>query len=265
MLRNFFCIFVAGLWTALLFPLTCVAMVITLDAGTSIWWARELWSPVLLWAGGAKLEVIGGENVDPARPTIYVSNHQSTIDIPTLFIALPVRLRYVAKKQLRYVPAIGWYLWLAGHILIDRSNHKNAIASLDEAGRRIRAGTSIIVYPEGTRSPDGRVLPFKKGLFALALMAGVAVCPVTIEGSGKLMPKNRWTITPGPIRVMIGQPIDASAYGEGERDRLMRDVRREIINQSLAMGGRGGDVDDAIARRGLEGVDSGVESRGADT
>ena len=257
MLRNLFCIFVAGAWTAILFPLTCLAMLVTLDPGVSIWWARELWSPVLLWAGGARLEVTGGENVDASRPTIYVSNHQSTIDIPTLFIALPVRLSLIAKKQLRYVPALGWYLWIAGHILIDRSNPKTAIASLDEAGRRIRAGASLIVYPEGTRSPDGRVLPFKKGPFALALKAGVAVCPVTIEGSGKLMPKNRWTITPGPIRVQIGKPIDAGAYREDERDRLMRDVRGEIIRQSLAMGGRGGDVDDAIAQRGREGLGSG--------
>src|SRR5688572_14442972 len=102
-------------------------MVFTGRPGASIWWAREAWSPVLLWAGGAKLVVHGREHVDPSRPTIYVSNHQSTIDIPSLFMAIPVDLRYVAKKQLQWVPFLGWYLWLAGHVLIDRSNRHEAL------------------------------------------------------------------------------------------------------------------------------------------
>jgi 1-acyl-sn-glycerol-3-phosphate acyltransferase len=242
MVRNWFCIFIAGAATILIFPIACLAMVVTLDRGASIWVARRLWSPILLWAGGAKLIVEGREHVDPSRPTVYCSNHQSTIDIPTLFMALPVNFRYLAKQQLRYVPFIGWYLWLAGHIFIDRSNHRRARASLDAAAARIRAGTSLIVYAEGTRSEDGRVLPFKKGSFVLAIKAGVPVCPVTIEGSAKLMPKNRWTITPGPIRVKIGAPIDSRAYTEAEREKLARKVREVVIAQSLEMGGPGGSL-----------------------
>ncbi|MHB8876475.1 MAG: lysophospholipid acyltransferase family protein [Myxococcaceae bacterium] len=253
-MRNLFCIFVAGAWTTVLFPFTCVAMLLTLDAGVSLWFIRRLWSPVLLWAGGARLVVKGRENVDPMRPTIYVSNHQSTIDIPALFLSIPADLRYVSKTQLKYVPFLGWYMMLAGYPFVDRGNHRAAVASLDAAGARIRRGISIVVYPEGTRSADGRILPFKKGSFVLALKARVAICPVAIEGSGRLMPKNSWRITPGDIKVAIGKPIDVGRYGEDQREELMRDVRKQMIDLHLSLGGPGGDVDEAIAARGLEGI-----------
>lgn len=253
MLRNLFCMFMAVVATAIAFPLTLVVMLLTWDRSASVLVARYLWGPVLLWAGGAKLEVEGQENVDPKRPTIYVGNHQSAIDIPAHFTALPVNFRYVAKSQLKWVPAIGWYLWLAGHIFVNRSNRQSAISSLERAAMKIRGGTSIFLYPEGTRS-DGRVLPFKKGPFALALKARVPVVPVTIEGSGKLMPKSSWRITPGPIRVRIGKPIDTTQFAEDDREGLARAVRDVIIADSRAMGGMGGDAEDAIAASGYEGI-----------
>lgn len=260
--RNVFCVFVAVFWLLVCFPLAMLAMLVTLDPGASIWWARRVWSPVLLWAGGARLQVQGREHVDPRRPTLYISNHQSTIDIPVLFMAIPANLRFVAKKQLAYVPLMGWYMAVAGYIFVDRGNRAKAIASLERAAQRIRKGVSLIMYAEGTRSPDGRILPFKKGPFQLALKSGVAVCPVTIEGSGKLMPKNRWTITPGPIKVKIGAPIDTSRYGPEDRERLIHDVREVIIRQSLELGGPGGDMKDDVAEPGLEGIGRSVRRAG---
>ncbi|XXF80963.1 lysophospholipid acyltransferase family protein [Myxococcaceae bacterium GXIMD 01537] len=254
MLRNLFCMFTAAVASAVFFPMTLLAMLVARDRGASVWVCRELWSPILLWAGGARLEVEGRENVDPKRPTIYVGNHQSTIDIPAHFAALPVNFRFVAKKQLQYVPFIGWYLWLAGHVFIDRGNRNSAITSLEAAAQKIRGGTSIFLYPEGTRSPDGSVLPFKKGPFALALKARVPIVPVTIEGSGTLMPKSTWRITPGPIRVRIGKPIDTTGFAEDDRDGLVRAVRDAIIADSRRMGGKGGDSEDAIAASGYEGI-----------
>ncbi len=254
MLRNLFCILVTAVATSVCFPLTLLAMLVTGNRGASVWVCRHLWSPVLLWAGGARLEVEGRENVDPSRPTIYVGNHQSTIDIPAHFVALPVNFRFVAKSQLRWVPLVGWYLWLAGHVFVNRANRASAISSLEKAAQKIRGGTSIFLYPEGTRSDDGSVLPFKKGPFALALKARVAVVPVTIEGSGRLMPKNRWKITPVTIRVKIGKPIDTTQFAENDREGLARAVRDVIIADSLAMGGKGGDADDAIAASGVEGI-----------
>lgn len=261
MLRNAFCVFVACAWICVLMPLVLLSMLFRWDTGASIWIARKLWSPVLLWAGGAQLEVSGAENIDTSRPGIFAANHQSTIDIPALFMALPLNLRFVAKKQLQYVPVLGWYMTLAKFVFIDRSRSGKAIPSLDAAARLIRSGVSIIMFAEGTRSEDGSILPFKKGPFALALKAGVPVYPVTIEGSGKLMPKNSWVITPGPIRVVIGKPLDASLYGESERERLLRDVRAVMIAQSLALGGKGGDAEDAVALQGVEGMGRGPASR----
>jgi 1-acyl-sn-glycerol-3-phosphate acyltransferase len=253
MVRKLWCMFVVVVWSAFCFPLAILAMLVTLNPSRSVWVARTLWSPVLLWAGGAHLEVLGGENVDPKRPTIYVANHQSTLDIPAHFIAVPADFRFVAKSQLRFVPFIGWYLWAAGHIFINRGDRGSAIASLDQAARKIRSGTSIFLYPEGTRSEDGSVLPFKKGPFALALKARVPVCPVTIEGTSTVMPKNSWNITPGVVRVRVGRPIDTTGFAENDREGLARAVRAQIIADSLALGGKGGDADDAIAAQGKEG------------
>jgi len=252
--RNLFVMFVTGMWTLLCFPLAMVSMLLTLNAAITIWWARRIWAPVLLWSGNVKLEVHGREHVDPKRPTLYISNHQSAADIPVLFMAIPCDLRIVAKKQLAWVPLVGWYMLIAWHVLVDRGNRSKAIASLERGAQQIRKGISLIMYAEGTRSEDGRILPFKKGPFALALKAGVAVCPVTIEGSQKVMPKARWTITPGTIKVKIGAPIDASKYGPDGRERLIHDVRQVIIRQSVELGGLGGDPKDDVAEAGLEGL-----------
>jgi 1-acyl-sn-glycerol-3-phosphate acyltransferase len=254
MLHNLFCMVVTAVFSVLLFPVAVLSMLVTLDPGKSVWVARRLWSPLLIRAGGARLVVMGQENVDPNRPTVYVSNHQSTLDIPIGFVAVPVNFRYIAKHQLKYVPIIGWYLWLAGHIFINRSNRGKAITSLDEAARKVRNGKSVFVYVEGTRSDDGRILPFKKGAFALAHKAGVPIVPVTIEGTGKVMPKNSWNITPGPVYVKIGKPIDTTAFSEDNRDELIKAVRDVIIAQSLELGGKGGDRNDAVAAPGVEGV-----------
>ena len=254
MLRKLWCILVATVWSAVSFFISITAMIVTFNPARSVWVARKIWSPVLLWAGGARLEVIGGENVDPKRATIYVANHQSTLDIPAHFISVPADFRYVAKSQLRFVPFIGWYLWLAGHIFVNRSDRASAISSLERAAKKVREGTSIFLYPEGTRSEDGRVLPFKKGPFALALKARVPICPVTIEGTSTVMPKNSWNITPGPVRVKIGRPIDTTAFAENDREGLARAVREQIIADNLSLGGKGGDTDDAIALQGQEGV-----------
>lgn len=254
MLRALLYFFAAAVWTVILFWPSCLAMLVCWDTGASIWWARNIWSPPLMWIGGVEIEVIGRENVDPKRPTIYVSNHASSLDIPVLFMAIPANVKYVAKKQLGWIPIVGWYLWMAKFILIDRGNRTKAIRTLDKAGERIRSGTSIIVYAEGTRSEDGSIRPFKKGPFGLALKARVPIVPVTIVGSDRIMPRNSWRVHGGLVRVKLGKPIDVSAYAAEERERLMRDVRKIVIQQSLELGGKGGVPDEepqAPAARGL--------------
>ncbi|HEX4621650.1 MAG TPA: lysophospholipid acyltransferase family protein [Myxococcaceae bacterium] len=252
-MRSVLFMVINAVWMTLLLPLDFLAMLVTWNKDSGVWLARSWWSPFLVRVvAGAKLTVIGLENVDPKRPTVYVSNHQSTLDIPVLFMAIPVNFRFVAKSQLRWVPVLGWYLWLGGHIFVNRSNRRSAVRSLRAAAQKIHDGCSILMYPEGTRSPDGRILPFKKGPFSLAVEAGVSVCPVTVEGTARIMPKNRWKITPGPVKVKIGKPIDARAYAVRGRDALMREVRDVVIAQSLELGGVGGDREDFPAAPGRE-------------
>jgi 1-acyl-sn-glycerol-3-phosphate acyltransferase len=253
MIRNLFCMVFAAFWTAILFFACALALLLTWNPSSTMWIVQRLWSPGLLWAGGGRLEVLGKENLLRGKPAIYVVNHQSTIDIPAVFMAVDVDFRYVAKKALKYVPFIGWYLAMARFIFIDRGNHREAIASLDKAAAQIRGGTSIVMFAEGTRSDDCRVHPFKKGPFALAMKAQVPLVPVTIEGSGRLMPKNSWVITPGPIKVKIGPPIDPAQFGDN-REAMIKAVRDIIIDQSVELGGFGGEKSDAVAARGLEGI-----------
>lgn len=244
-LRAILYMLVNAVWMTVLTPVSLLLMLLTWNTGVGSWMARKLWAPFLLRISGSRVVVHGAENVDPRQPTIYVSNHQSTIDIPALFIALPVNLRFVAKSQLRWVPVLGWYMWAAGHVFIDRSRGRRAFEALEKAALQIKNGKSILVYPEGTRSPDGRIFPFKRGSFALALRAGVRLCPVTIEGSYKVMPKNSWRITPGDIHVKIGPPIDPKPFGD-DRDKLMEKVRDVIIAQDLELGGKGGAVEGVV-------------------
>lgn len=255
MIRKLWCIFVTAAWTTVLFTPCLIGMILTWNTSHSMWWVKKMWAPVLLWAGGAKLEVQGLENVPKDRSVILVSNHQSTLDIPAIFVALPIDFRFVSKTVLKYVPVLGWYMILAKFVFIDRGNRKSAIESLEKAGAQIRGGISVMLFPEGTRSATGEILPFKKGPFALALKAGVPVVPITIEGTRHIMPKNSWNIVHGaaPVKMMLGRPIDPVPFGE-DREALMRAVRDVIIDQSIRLGGLGGDKTDTVAAMGQEGV-----------
>jgi 1-acyl-sn-glycerol-3-phosphate acyltransferase len=160
----------------------------------------------------------------------------------------------VAKQELFKIPIFGWYLRLGGHVPVDRSRHVQAVESLRRAGEVVRGGTSLIVFPEGTRSLDGRVHPFKKGPFVLAKEAGVPVVPVAISGTGRVTPKKIIAIWPGRIRVAVGEPVDPRVHAE--KTALLVEVRRRVIELHRAIGGVGGDVGDAVAAAGVEGSSS---------
>jgi len=238
MLRNLFCIVFTAFWTAFVGMFGLIHALFARNSPWVTFLASRVWSPALLWAGGAKLVVEGLENIPENQAVVFVSNHQSTIDIPVLFSVLPLNVRFVAKHVLGHVPFLGWYLRLARFILINRSDRKKAVQQLERAAEQIRAGTSIIVFPEGTRSKTGEILPFKKGAFNLALRAGVPICPIAIEGSGRLMPKNSWNIRPGPIHIHIGKPVDISACQDASQ--LAERIRELVIGHNVALGGKGG-------------------------
>ena len=213
-----------------------------------------MWAPLMLWASGADLTIEGMENIDRNNPQILVCNHQGLLDIVTLIVHTPVSLRFVIKKSVAYVPLFGWYLKLVGHVFVDRANRSMAVKSLDDAAERIRRGVNIVSFAEGTRTRSGKILPFKKGPFMLALKSRVPLVPCAIDGSYQLVRKGSFALRPSHIRLRVGKPMRTDGLREGDRDEFMRKVRNEIIDMHLAIGGAGGDKEEAIAAPGVQGI-----------
>ncbi len=191
------------------------------------------------WAGGMRrwnrvqATMEGLERLAPGQPYVYVANHVSFIDIWVLLERLPGSIRFVYKKELGAIPVFGQAMAACGHIAIDRKNRGSAFSAYDVAAGAVRAGTSAMVFAEGTRSRDGRLMPFKKGPFVLALAAQVPIVPVAILGAFEAMPKGRLSVRPVPVVVRIGEPIPTVGLSYEDRDRISDQCRAAI----LAMGG----------------------------
>lgn len=192
-------------------------------------WVHHAWSRTMLALSGVAVETRGLESVELGRPQVFASNHQSWYDVLSIAAVLPKRYRFVAKKELERVPFFGPAWKAAGHVSVDRTNTQSAIASLDEAGRRIKEdASSIVIFPEGTRSATGELLPFKKGGIMLALRAGVDIVPVYVQGSREVLPRDGWRVTPGRIIVRFGTAIPTAGLSARDRDALVAQVREAI-------------------------------------
>ena len=189
----------------------------------------NLWARMLLWLTNTSVEVIGRENVQTGRPHIFMANHQSDFDILIVLAHIPGQFRWIVKKELFKIPVFGTAMRNAGYIEIDRQNHEKALKSLDEAARKIREGKSVVTFPEGTRSKDGTVKPFKQGMFHLAIESGVSIIPISIIGAKEIMPKRSLNVKPGKITMVIDRPVDVSAYTKETRGELIERVRSIII------------------------------------
>lgn len=197
------------IWSVLMISSSLVLILFTWNPKYSVTQARTMWAPGILWVCGIRLKVLGTEKLNKKDSYVFVCNHQSYLDIPFLFKGIPVNLYFVAKKELKKIPFLGWYMMATGMIFIDRSNRQKSVESLRKAGRLIHDGKSVIMFPEGTRSKDGQLAPFKKGPFMLARQADVCVVPVGIyepDGDFQLM---KWKST--PIEVRIGEPVPFSS------------------------------------------------------
>ncbi|WNG15152.1 lysophospholipid acyltransferase family protein [Cystobacter fuscus] len=243
---------VLAAWGAFWIIVSGVGAILTLDGNVPLMIARRFWAPLHWRITGSRMFVEPLPDIDWSKPHIFIMNHQSAMDIPCAFAALPVNLRFIAKHVLKYVPFLGWYMAMTGMIFINRSNHREAVRSLALAGERIRAGKSILAFPEGTRSSDGLIHPFKKGPFVLAIEAQVPIVPIAIEGALQVLPRGGIWLRRHDIRVKVGQPIDTKGLGKADRDALLRQVRDTVIQLHREIGGRGG-VTQAIAERGQEG------------
>lgn len=186
----------------------------------------RLWSWGVLRIGGIRLRVQGLEHLDSSRQYIFMANHQSNIDIPALIQSLPkFQLRWIAKKELLLVPVFGWALWASRHIIVDRANRLKAMLSFRKAKEKIKDGISVVVFPEGTRSPGGELLPFKRGGFILAFMTKTMIAPITINGSRVILPKGDWRLRGGEIEVIVSRPISLEEYHRKNLQTLSDYVR----------------------------------------
>ena len=226
MRRGYF-VLVLGIFT-LFWGFAATVVALLRPHGKGFIYCARRWARTLMKAAAVEVRVEGLGALDPDRAYIFVSNHQSHFDVMALLHALPYDLRAVTKKELAHVPFFGWALSAAGFIFVDRSNRERAIASLRQAGAVLQAGRSILYFAEGTRSPDGNLLPFKKGGFVMALETRTPVVPIAVQGSREVLPKQSFSLRPGRIRVRAMPPIPTDGRGVEARNALMAAVRTAI-------------------------------------
>jgi len=207
------------------FPWTFLTRDISFLYRMSMWGA---WTGVRI--AGVKVETIGLDKIDPAKTYIFMSNHTSNLDPPILLPLIPRRTSVMAKKELFSYPILGETMRMGSLVTVDRGNRDAGIAAVREAAEVIRQGVNMTIYVEGKRSFDGKLLPFKKGPFYLAEECNVPVIPVTIVGTHDLMPKARFQIKPGTVKILFHDPIEPKDFGG--RECLMERVRA-VINGGL--------------------------------
>lgn len=185
----------------------------------------RFWAKSVLFISRVKVEVKGISNVDPTRSYIFMPIHQGNFDIPVLLGCLPFQFRWLAKAELFKIPIFGRAMRGCGYISIDRSNRRSAFESLQKAAETIRSGVTVLVFPEGTRSMDGRIRPFKTGGFVLTIGAGVPIIPIIIRGTYSIMPKSNLIIKPGTVTLEILEPVETTNYTRKTKDDLIEKIR----------------------------------------
>lgn len=188
----------------------------------------RLWSWCLLRCSLVRLEVSFEAPLDPRGRYVLMSNHQSMYDIPALLASLPMQTRFMAKRSLFKIPIFGWSLWAGGFLPVDREDRSKARETLLAAEQRLRAGTSVLLFPEETRSRDGRILPLQRGGFLLALKSNLPIVPVGVSGAIDVRPRGSLWIRPRTVCVRYGAPIPVDGLGLRDRRALASRVRCEI-------------------------------------
>jgi 1-acyl-sn-glycerol-3-phosphate acyltransferase len=191
----------------------------------------RMWSWLILKTSGIRVRVEGLENVNPAVTAIYCSNHASAMDIPILFVHLPVPFRFLAKRSLFRLPFLGWHLRRSGHVSVDRARPHEAMKGFARAAQRIREGRSVITFPEGTRSRTTEMRAFKSGSFYLAILAGVPVVPVTLNGTRAVLKPDTYHVRAGQTEMIIHKPLSTAGLTVEDVDALSARVREQILSR----------------------------------
>ena len=248
MIRSALLVVIAVVVTA--FMSTCAFLFPLISPGENkVHKIANLWARMLLWLTSTRVDVIGKENVLMEKPQIFMANHQSDFDILIVLAHIPGQFRWIAKKELFKIPIFGKAMRNAGYIEIDRQNHEKALKSLDEAAQKIREGKSVVTFPEGTRSRDGKIRPFKQGMFHLAIQAGVPIVPISIIGAHEIMPKRTLKVKPGRITMVIDRPVDVSGYTLETRGELIEKIRHIIVRNFESPAGPHTDASEKLEER----------------
>ena len=238
MVRKLAFLLLAPIFTATGCLVAFVLVLFTPRSGRAPHAVGRAWARSILFAAGVKLEVEGGGRFAPDEPRVFAANHSSYLDIPAVLLAFPGQLRVVARKNLALIPFLGWYLKLCGHLLIDRDDPRQGLELFASARTRMaRDHLSVLVFPEGTRSRDGRLAPLKGGAFHLAASLGAPLQPVAIFGTFAVMPKGTWAPgCGGTARVRIGAPIATEGLSGGPaRRKLGEQVQAALVGLGLEL------------------------------
>lgn len=181
---------------------------------------------------GVKLAVSGLDHVPRNQTVIFMSNHQSLLDIFSYLSVIPVKFAFVGKKELFKIPLLGWDMKLEGHIGIDRENPRHAMAQLGEMAELVKGGKSLMIYPEGTRTLTGRVNAFKRGSFQIAAMSGATIIPCYINGTNQIIRKNSMKVYPGDITVCFAPPITPPSDYEQLNPKAKKEIENALLEQT---------------------------------
>ena len=191
----------------------------------------RFWANWMIWSTGIQYDIFGLENIQNSKQYVFMCNHESALDIILGVATIPNKIVFLAKKELFRIPIFGLAMKALGMIKIDRQNPEIAIKSVDYAvDRLIRSSFSTLIYPEGTRSENGKLLPFKKGGFVLAIRSQLPVVPITILGAGEALSKGKYNINNKKISVIISEPIITKGMGRNDKDLLLQNCRNVIEN-----------------------------------
>lgn len=215
-------------YTAFWCSVAIVSMLID-RSGESVVRMARIWIAWIYASCDVTVEATGLDSISPSQPYVFMSNHESVWDITAIVATIPVSWRFVYKKELAWIPIFGWALLAHRHVMVDRGNRASAVKSLQAAAERVRDGTSVIIFPEGTRSETGTMGEFKSGGFHLAIQAGVPIVPMSISGGRGVTPKGSLRIDGGKLRIVYGKPIPTEGMTVQDRVALKEEVRRAIL------------------------------------
>ncbi|HUP23611.1 MAG TPA: lysophospholipid acyltransferase family protein [Thermoanaerobaculia bacterium] len=194
--------------------------------------SARAWARGLLWCAGVRLEIERQSALPPEERYVFVSNHQSLFDIPVLLVSVPGSTRFLAKRSLFHIPVFGWAMRVSGFVPVDREDRSRAKEAMDGALRQLQQGRSILLFPEETRSLDGRIREFQRGGFLIALKAKCPLVPVGLSGTRRIQRKGSLLVRPGAVRVRYGTPVDPSLGGVRARRELVETMRAEVVRLS---------------------------------